>query len=307
MKYIDDLGSLWAEKDSVITLGKFDGIHRGHRKLLDLVTRLAKERDLLPVVFTFKPSDHTIIPVSPSLMTSAEKKDMFASCGIALMAEIPLRQSLREMPPGDFVREILVKRLRAKAVVTGDDFRFGKDRAGDGEFLKKMQEDCGFSAFVEDKVRDEQSGREISSTLIREAVKSGKMEDARRFLGYAYTISGEIVHGRHLGHTIGFPTINIDPDPEKLLPPFGVYRSHVTVNGHSYDGISDLGVKPTVDGENTGLETHLFDCSGDLYGYRADVELHSFLRPEMKFASLDELKEQMKKDMECCRAGSQGE
>lgn len=211
------------------------------------------------------------------------------------LVECPFVDEVMHMTPEAFIKEILVDKLHAKKVVVGKDFGFGYKRSGTAEMLKEMGPSLGFETEIIEKA--EENGREISSTWAREELEQGNMEAVSGLLGYDYAVHGEIVHGHALGRTIGVPTINQIPPAEKLLPPFGVYVSEVKIEGKIYYGITNIGVKPTVQEKFTGVETNLFDCSEDLYGKHAEVSLLKFLRPEQKFASIDALKNQLDHDV----------
>ena len=277
---ITDVNNFHAPSATVVTLGKFDGLHKGHRKLIRRVREIAKEKGLAPCVFTFTVSPQVFLGERPQklLTTNQERTALLREMEISLLAECPFTEEIRQMEAGRFIREVLMDRLQASAVVAGDDFCFGKDRQGNAEFLKNEGEKLGLQVEILPKERFE--GRVISSTLVRQELEKGRMETVQKLLGYPFFITGEIVHGRHLGHTLGFPTINQIPPEEKMLPPSGVYFSRTLVGGKWYAGVSNVGTKPTVDGRRLGNETYLFDCNLDLYGLEARVELHHFRRPE---------------------------
>ena len=306
MKHITELGGFVSEKPTVVTLGKFDGVHRGHRKLLAKVHEIARHRGYDAAVFTFSVSPQVQMGArrAKMLMTNGERAYFLREQNIDLLVECPFTEEIRTMEAGAFAEQILIGRMNAKALVVGTDFRFGLNRAGTPAFLKQYEEAGAFTVDIIEKEKDTEdgtesgAGRDISSTYIREELEKGRMEKVNSLLGYPYFIRGGIVHGRHLGHTLGFPTINQVPDPEKMLPPNGVYFSRTRVGGKWYQGVSNVGVKPTVNGDAMGIETYLFDCSLDLYGQTARVELLSFRRPEMRFASIDALKEQMERDIQ---------
>ena len=298
MEYIQELDEYNGTDPCVVTLGKFDGVHKGHRKLIARVKEIAREHGWRTAVFTFQVSPQVCMGARrpKMLMTNEERKEVLRELDVDLLFECRFTEKIRAMEPEDFVREILLERLHVSAVVMGTDFHFGKDRAGNSEVMKQMGEKYGFVVEVLSKERYQ--GKEISSSYIREELALGHMEKIAELMGQPYFITGEIVHGRHLGHTLGFPTINQIPDPVKMTPPWGGYYSRTLVAGRWYPGISNIGMKPTVGGTAVGLETYLFDCSLDLYGQTARVELLSFRRPEEKFADIDELKEQMDRDIQ---------
>ena len=298
MEYIQELEEYHGADPCVVTLGKFDGVHKGHRKLIARVKEIAREHGWRTAVFTFQVSPQVCMGARrpKMLMTNEERREILRELDVDLLFECKFSDKIRTMEPEDFVREILLERLHACAVVMGTDFHFGKDRAGNSDVMKQMGEKYGF--LVEVLSKERYQGKEISSSYIREELTLGHMEKITELMGQPYFITGEIVHGRHLGHSLGFPTINQIPDPVKMTPPWGVYYSRTLVAGRWYPGISNIGMKPTVGGTAVGLETYLFDCSLDLYGQTARVELLSFRRPEEKFADIDELKEQMDRDIQ---------
>ena len=304
MEYIKELQQYTDTIPSVVTLGKFDGVHEGHHLLMDEVLRCGREDGLKTIVFTFDVSPQKRLGMShtKSLMTNRERFLCLEEMGLDALIECPFTKEIQTMEAETFVREILLEKLHAAVIVVGDDFRFGRGRAGDADFLRKMSEkyhaeDNAFTVHVIGKKKDLQSGREISSTWIREELLEGNVEAANKLLGRPYFLLGEVVHGRQLGRTLKIPTINQIPPSEKLLPPKGVYFSRTQIGAQQWDGITNIGTKPTVDGDQVTAETHLFDCADDLYGKEARVELIHFHRPEQKFGSVEELKEQMEADI----------
>ena len=298
MEYVTKIRDYASEQPCALTLGKFDGVHRGHRKLISSVRKLARQHGWKTAVFTFDVSPQVSMGARPMkmLMTNGERRELLRELNIDLMAECPFTPELRSMEAERFVKELLLDGLHAEAIVAGCDFRFGKDRLGTPELLKKMGKDLGFE--VEILSKEQWDGKDISSSLIREEITAGHLEQAHELLGYPYFITGDIVHGRHLGHSLGFPTINLLPADEKLLPPRGVYVSETLVAGKVWQGVSNIGVRPTVSGTFVSIETYLFDCSLDLYGQNTRVELLSWRRPEKKFASVEELKNAIDMDIQ---------
>ena len=299
MEYIKGTTDFSIEEPSVVTIGKFDGLHVGHQKLLSLVCEKKKD-GVKAVVFTFDvpPGAKLSGKGMDTLVTNEERCHMLEEQGIDYLIECPFVPEIMSMEPERFVEEVLVGRLKAKYIVAGTDCGFGHNRRGDYKLLQKLAPIYGYEVDIVEKVQYQ--GRDISSTYVREEIAKGNMELADFLLGYAYRISGKVEHGNHLGGTkLDMPTANLFPPAHKLLPPNGVYATKTIVDGRRYEGISNIGTKPTVsEGNARGIETFLFDFSGDLYGKNITVELYTFERPEMKFASLDELKIQMHKDME---------
>lgn len=290
---------------AAVTIGKFDGLHLGHRELIREAVRLAKEeraagKPCVSAVLSFD--------MAPAMiLTPEERCEMLAEMGVDVICECEFGPHIIGTPAEDFVRETLAGRMHAVHVVTGEDFRFGYQRQGDTALLEKMGSVCGFAAHVAPTVHDPVSGKKISSTMVREALLAGKMERTADLLGYPYFVTGEIIHGRQVGRTIGIPTANLKPARTKLLPPNGVYYSRSTVirketgSGQVsaveyFHGATDIGTKPTVNGQFIGVETFFYDCAEDLYGESLKTELLHFARPEMKFESLDALKAQITSD-----------
>lgn len=295
MEIIKDIHQIQWNKTSV-TLGKFDGVHLGHRMLMDKVLA-AKKDGCIPTVFTFDkfPSQVLRHETMTSILVEDEKEQLLEELGIERYVLFPFHEKTASMEPEEFVEEILVKTMQVKELFVGTDFRFGKERKGDVTLLNKLakQYDFAFEA-VEKRMYE---GAEVSSTRIRDCIVHGQMEDAAAMLGMPYQVSGEIIHGKNLGHKIGVPTINQAVPDGKILPRLGVYCAKVMVDGKEYQGIANVGSKPTVQNEPVyGVETHLFDCSEDLYGKQAKTELLSFVRPEQKFGSVEELRRQLELD-----------
>lgn len=282
-------------EESAITLGKFDGIHKGHQKLMGKILE-KKEQGLRAVVFTFGSMPGTILcGKGRTILTEREREYHLEKMGIDYMIECPFVPEIIGMEPERFVKEILVDQLHVKYIAVGPDFRFGHNRKGDGTLLKELGEIYGYKVEIFEKECLDKKA--ISSTYVRYMLETGEMETVRKLLGYPYYVSGTVVHGHEIGRTLGIPTINLLPDEEKMLPPNGVYLTKTRFDGQEYFGITNIGVKPTISGvEAKGVETYLFDFEGDLYDKELLVEFYAFERPEYKFESLEELKEQLQKD-----------
>lgn len=290
--------------NTAVSLGKFDGIHVGHRLLMSEITN-EKKRGLAAAAFSFakhprKQLDHT---VNQLIYTEQEKKRILENLGLDILVSYPFDDSVIHMEAEDFVRDILVKKMGAKMVVVGEDFCFGYKRRGDTRLLAEMAGDSGYVLKVIPKRKVD--GEVVGSSLIRQYLSIGEMEKANELLGSPFYISGEVLHGNEIGRTLGMPTANLLPVEEKLLPPNGVYVSRTCVNGVWYAGITNIGKKPTIRKEDRkegtgdqGVETHLFDFSGDLYGKNICVELFHYVRPEQKFSDYEALSRQMHSDME---------
>ena len=298
MKIISKTTQFQIEEKTAVAIGKFDGIHKGHKMLLTEILNKRKE-GLKSCVFTFDPSPEVLFGKRKSgeLTTIEEKRRIFEEMGIDILIEFPLTWESAAILPKDFVTDILVGQMNAAFVAAGDDLSFGDKGKGDAKLLMDMSASYGYVVKTICKVCIE-DGRELSSTMIREELEKGNMEKVEQCMGSPYQISGTIVHGNRIGRTIGFPTINIHPGAEKLLPPYGVYFSKVRIGDKEYQGLSNLGCKPTVSAGNMcGLETYLYDFEGDLYGENATVMLYHFSRPELRFENLNALKAQIREDM----------
>lgn len=282
---------------TVVTVGKFDGFHLGHRSLLAEVLKEA-EHGLAACVVSFS----TPVDIERSMIyTREEQRKLCESMGIDVLAEYPLDESMREMAAEQFVSEILCKRLQAKVIVAGEDFRFGKDRAGDVTLLQNLEETYDYRTVCIPKVTEKTV--RISSTGIRKLLAEGDVSAANEMLGRPYAVFGEVLHGKKLGRTLGFPTMNLIPPTQKLLPAYGVYVTKTNVDGQWFDGITNIGLRPTVDSDKqVSVETHLFAYEGDLYGKQVEVQFLHFLRPERKFADVEALRAAMLEDLKNAKA-----
>ena len=289
MIYIQGITDFKIEEPTAVTLGKFDGMHRGHQKLVKRIREL-ESSGVKSTVFSLNKNRQD------ALLTSEEQRMVIEKMEVSYLVDCPFLPEISRMEPEEFIRRILVEQLNARYIVVGNDFRFGYNRAGDSELLKKMQEFYGFR--VEVLGKEQHKGQIISSTYIKQALDKGNMELVNDLLGYPYFIAGEVLHGRHMGGKVfGMPTTNLIPVSAKRLPPNGVYVSRTVYDGKIYPGITNIGYKPTI-GENfRGVETHIFDFDKDLYGEEIQVELLSYERPEMRFNSVDELRMQMQNDI----------
>lgn len=284
-------------RDTAVAIGKFDGMHRGHNRLLQEILD-KRQKGLAACVFTFDPSPAVFFGFSDGreLSTREEKRKLLEKMGVDYLIEFPMTAESAGMEPEIFIEDILVKRLHTKWIVAGNDVSFGKKGAGNAMMLEALADKYGYCLTTIDKVKA--GDAEISSTLVRKVVEQGDMEYVNVLLGAPYTISGKVVHGKAMGRKMGMPTVNLVPEENKLLPPCGVYVSSVRFGGKEYPSISNIGYKPTVaDNLALGLETYLYDFDRDIYDEEIEVCLYKFLRPEMRFSSLEELREQVQKDI----------
>ena len=301
MKYIRNTTEFYIEENTVLSLGKFDGIHRGHELLLE---RMASKKSdgLAATIFTFDiPPRRGVEQVETKVLTTNEEKmHIFRQMGIDYLVECPFTQEIMCMEAEAFIEKI-VRQLHVKCMVVGEDFRFGHHRRGDYHMLRAYAAQYGYEVVVVEKMQEDE--RDISSTFVREEVVKGNIEKANALLGYRYFVSSVVTHGNKIGRTLGIPTINQMPPEEKLLPANGVYISEVFIDEKKYCGITNVGRKPTVGGANPiGVETHLLDFAGDVYDKLVTVEFIKRVREERKFASVEELKAQMQSDIAFGRA-----
>ena len=284
-------------KNSAVTLGKFDGLHQGHRLLIDEVLSL-KGQGFTSVMFTFLYHPYNLFSDSEVKLIYSEEERMarLKADGLDVLISYPFTHETKNIEPEDFIRDILVKKLDAKVIVVGNDFRFGKNRRGNVDMLKAMEAVYGFRLISFEKRYWKDSI--ISSSTIRDELEKGNMESVNAMLGQPYYIHGEVLHGRKIGRTLGMPTTNLTPATNKLMPPCGVYASRTVIDGISYPGMTNIGYKPTVGAEKyKGVETYIYDFDRDLYGQKIDVELLTYERPEIKFDNIEELKLKMEEDL----------
>ncbi|MBO4913233.1 MAG: bifunctional riboflavin kinase/FAD synthetase [Butyrivibrio sp.] len=297
MKIITELDKLNIREKTAVAIGKFDGIHVGHKELLSKI--LDKKKDgLKATVFTFDPSPEEFFVGHPvtQLFTREEKLKAFKELGVDILVMFPLNDETAATDPEEFVRRILVDELKASYIAAGSDVSFGDKGKGDSKLLERLGKELSYELCIIDKVKID--GEEVSSTRVRNAVSDGDMDLTKRLLGTEYSVSGIVEHGNHLGRTIGVPTVNILPPSMKLLPPYGVYSSTVKVGGNEFKGMTNIGRKPTVsEKEKVGVETYIYDFDRDVYGEYIEVVLHSFVRPEIKFDNMEQLKKQIQQDI----------
>lgn len=285
----------------VATIGIFDGVHTGHRFILDHLINRAQHHGGESVVVTLWPHPRLILDRDLEhfrlLHTREEKMRELESCGIDHLIIIPFNKEVASLTACDFVKEYLVNRLGIEVLLVGYDNRFGRDRKGDPEGLAECAK---INRFTIEKLPEFNSeyGR-VSSTTIRKSILEGDLERAGKMLGYNYYLAGTIVEGNRIGRKIGFPTANIHPmNPYKLIPMNGVYAVQTELKGDIYNGMLNIGFRPTIDSASAVkiIETHLFDASGDFYNERVVIHFIKRVRDEMKFRGIDELKQQLEKD-----------
>jgi riboflavin kinase/FMN adenylyltransferase len=285
----------------VVTMGIFDGVHRGHRALLDFLTSRARESGSESVVITFSPHPRLVLDKNPAglffLTTIDEKKKLLANAGIDHLVLIEFTREFSNIPACDFIKDILVGKIRTKHLIIGYDHHFGRKGEGDFNTIKECAKNLDFSV---EQVKGFQTNEGIiSSSAIREALLSGKLDEANNWLGYPYELTGTVIEGRKLGRTIGYPTANIKPEYEhKLIPGNGVYAVEVRVDGQSHPGMLSIGTNPTVnaDPDFRSIEVHILNFENNIYGNTISVVFVKRLRSEKKFDNLKQLTDQMNND-----------
>ncbi|MDI1472759.1 MAG: bifunctional riboflavin kinase/FAD synthetase [Thermodesulfovibrio sp.] len=289
--------------NTVITIGNFDGVHLGHQKLFDFVKRKAKQISGKSIVVTFNPHPIKVLfkehPLK--LITTVEDKiKLIEKCGIDITICIPFTLEFAQIEAEDFVSKILLDKFNAKWIIVGYDYRFGKNRRGDREMLKKLSEFYGFKVTVVKAYK--KRGKILSSTAVRNALMEGNIKEANLFLGRAYHIDGEVIKGAGRGSSIlGYPTANILPKQE-IIPKEGVYAVKVTIkDGLTFKGVANIGKNPTFGNTNLSYEVHILDFKEDLLGKIIRVHFIERLRDEKKFTSSEELKNRIAQDIEFAR------
>lgn len=281
----------------VISLGMYDGVHRGHERIIHALKKVAKEKKYNSAIFSFWPHPRRVInpEYELKLLTNIEEKiEILEKKGLDFLFLQKFDENFKNLDAEDFVEQILVKKINIKHVIIGKDHCFGKDRRGDFSLLEKLGKRCGFVVEELDLILLE--GQNISSTKIREALQNGDVNKANDMLGYYYSISGEVVHGKKIGRTIGFPTANILVDDMKLLPKNGAYIVEVWLKNQQYKGMLSIGTNPTIGGNNLSVEVNILDFKGDIYGERLTLKFRDFLHEEIKFENLEKLIERLKQD-----------
>lgn len=302
MLLITDLKNITTKfTNSVITLGNFDGLHLGHQELIKMVIRKARETGAVSLVVTFRPHPLKILAPAkcpPLISIYEEKIRLFEKLGIDVLVKIPFTVDFSAMPPEDFVKDVLCGLLGAKEIFVGYNYRFGRGREGNVETLKKLGEKFGFTVREVEQVS--LGGEVISSSKIRHLLKDGEVEHASRLLGRTYAITGIVVKGDGRGKGLGFPTANIVPK-HTIIPADGVYAARLFVRDRLYDGIANIGMRPTFDKESLTIEVHVFDFSEDIYSEEVSLYFVKKIREEKKFKNADELILQIAADIRTAR------
>lgn len=287
-------------RNSAVTMGNFDGIHLGHKKIIQILTHKAQEKQLYPVMLTFDPHPRLVFGQDFKILTTVyEREILMRHLGVEMIVHIRFSKKFAQVEYEEFVREYLVRSLDAKVVVVGYDHHFGRGREGNPEKLVSLGEKFGFETIVVPPVKIE--GQEVKSNLIRRLIERGNLEGANRFLGHPYMVAGRVSAGRGIGTQIGYPTANLEISPFKLLPPDGVYaaRARIIPESEFRDAMVYIGHAPTFNLPHRMFEVHIFDYGGEpLYNRYLVVHLIKFVRGDMVFRTVQALKEQIDKDAE---------
>jgi len=297
MEIFRELKDIDIKERCAVALGNFDGVHLGHQAIISQCVADAKEKGIKAAVFTFSTHPKNLIPGKKpvlSILDEDEKAELIENLGADYLFNIPFTEDVMTMAPETFVKELLAEKCKAKEVLCGFNYHYGFKAEGDTELLRKLGEKYDFTVFESKPVTFD--GDVVSSTLIRELIKSGDVDDCKDYLGRYYTVSGEVVVGNRLGKSLGFPTSNINLDENMVTPPNGVYITYLIYNGVRYPSITNVGVKPTIGEFKKNMETHIFNFNKELYGKYIKIEFIKKIRDEVKFSSKEELSTQIAKD-----------
>ena len=298
MQIITDIRKFKNIKPPIITLGKFDGVHKGHQKVLRAVKDRAAKLKFPSVVYTFEPHPLKIVTPhkSPLLLTTLKEKiELIKASGIDYLILARFTKEFAAQHPREFVSDILVKQLAVKEVLVGHDYAFGKGKKGTIEYLKKLGQEFGFKVYIIPAYK--KRGFIVSSSKIREYIQNGKMKEAARFLGRPYTISGKVIKGRNIGKHLGFPTANIEIHNE-LIPKDGIYAVLALLGNKIYKGAVNIGIAPTFHTNKRAVEAHIINFKQNIYGKKLKIEFIQRLRGEKTFKSVEGLASQITRDVE---------
>ena len=281
---------------SVVTIGKFDGIHKGHTVLIEKAVDLAKKENLKSIVFTFKnnPISYFSNILTREIITEDEKMDKLKSLGVDVVIDIPFNKEMANISAENFVKEILVDKLGVKKLIIGHDFAFAKNREGTPAVLEILGKKYGFTVDIIGAVTI--NNIRVSSTYVKDLIYAGRVEEIKSYLGRNYFIEGQVIHAKQLGRTIGFPTANIKLEENLIIPKRGIYATKVHIGNDIYFGATNIGYNPTVNGEKMSIETNILKFNEDIYGKTIKLEFLERIRDEKKFKDLNELKIQLKMD-----------
>jgi len=291
-------------KDFVLTIGNFDGVHLGHRKLLDRLQEVAKEYNCEPLIVTYQSHPKHVLNTSiePYLLTTTSQKvEILREYGFHYTELLNFTKEFANMPPYQFLKEVLIDRFHPKAIVLGYDTKFGRDREGNYDFIQKHEQEFNYKTYQVDPLSI--AGHIISSSLIRDLIQAGQLYKASEFLGRRFSFWGRVVEGKKLGRTLGYPTINIRPlTASQITPPDGVYLTQTLTQDGTYYSITNIGRNPTVSNSlDQKIESYILDFDKEIYGQQVATSFLKKLRREMKYSGIEELKQAIASDVLTCR------
>lgn len=304
MNHVYNLADVRLLQPSIVTIGVFDGVHRGHQYLIRKLVARAKETSRLAVVLTFFPHPDIVVRGLHGryyLTTAEQRAEELTKLGVDCVVTHPFNDEIRHMRAADFV-DLLVEHLKVGELWVGQDFALGYQREGNVAFLTDQGAQKGFNVEVVELLQAEDANAVISSTMIRERLQAGDVEQAREWLGRGYSVTGQVIHGQARGRTIGFPTANVGVWDEQVLPANGVYAGWVRVGSEEFMAVTNVGVRPTFDGNTISVEAHILDFDRDIYGQEISISFEHRLRGEKKFAGIQELIAQIRTDADAGRA-----
>ena len=287
-----------------LTIGNFDGIHQGHQFIIKKLIEESKKLNLIPAVLSFKPHPRVFFNKSSenfSIITDVYKEELLESLGIKIFYKLKFDQKVASMQPNDFINDFLIKKLKLKSLVIGENFKFGSNRSGDINLLKKINIEKNFYLHIVDFVKSNISNEVFSSSAIRRNIKNGNVNNVCKLLGRPWTIKGIVEEGDKRARQMNFPTANI-LSPDTIHPKKGVYAVQVIFDGQNYSGIANFGRRPTFGGKKVLLEVNIFGFDKEIYGKELTVEFLTFIREELKFENFDKLKEQVNKDVQSAKS-----
>ncbi len=288
---------------TAIALGNFDGVHKGHCDLIQHMIKEAIDKNLKSALLVFDNHTKTVLTgEAPKTITTIDQKfNIFKNLGVELIYRMTFDREIMKLLPEEFVKDILVDKLKVKSVVVGFDYRFGHKASGDAELLKKLGEKYDFNVIIVEPIYID--GELVSSTRIRNLLQEGNITEANNLLGRNYSIIGKVVGGKKLGNTLGFPTANLELTENFVIPKHGVYNTNTIVDNKTYSSATSVGKNPTFKDEGLKIESHIIDFSEDIYGKVIELEFVDYLRDEIKFQNLEQLKKKVQDDISKVKKG----
>lgn len=293
IKCIDNIQNI---NKSVVTIGNFDGLHKGHQVLIKKTIEYAKLKNIKSVVFTFEnhPANYFNPNTIKNIISNNQKIKRLKELGVDYIINIPFSEFMTKISAYDFVKDILVNKLNAQKIIVGYDFNFARNKEGNVSILNDLSKEFNFELEVINPIKI--NNIRVSSTFIRNLILTGKLDKVKDYLGYDYELSGEVIHARKLGRTIGFPTANMQISEEVVIPKCGIYATRVYIDDEIFYGATNIGYNPTVNGQGLSIETNILNFDRDIYGKIIKLQFLERIRDEKKFSSIEELKKQLQKD-----------